>query len=92
MAHLISDVRVVGLGKVGELLAELLIDSGFAVTGYDFRARGDLPFQTRMLDVRDSAALTAALLGATRSCPACRTTSICSSRRRRMPPGCTTST
>ena len=63
MAHLISDVRVVGLGKVGELLAELLIDSGFAVTGYDFRERGDLPFQTRVLDVRDSAALTAALLG-----------------------------
>ena len=63
MSHLISDVRVVGLGKVGELLAMLLIDSGFAVTGYDFRERGGLPFRTRMLDVRDSAALAAALLG-----------------------------
>jgi saccharopine dehydrogenase-like NADP-dependent oxidoreductase len=63
MAQLISDVRVVGLGKVGELLATLLIDSGFAVSGYDFRERGDLPFQTRMLDVGDQAALTAALLG-----------------------------
>jgi saccharopine dehydrogenase-like NADP-dependent oxidoreductase len=60
---LISDVRVLGLGKTGELLATLLIDSGFAVTGYDFRERDDLPFRTRMLDVRDPAALTAALLG-----------------------------
>ena len=63
MSHLISDVRVVGLGKIGELLAMLLIDSGFAVTGYDSRERSGLPFRTRMLDVRDSAALTAALLG-----------------------------
>jgi saccharopine dehydrogenase-like NADP-dependent oxidoreductase len=63
MAQLISDVRVVGLGKVGELLATLLIDLGFAVTGYDFRERSGLPFRTQMLDVRDTAALTAALLG-----------------------------
>jgi saccharopine dehydrogenase-like NADP-dependent oxidoreductase len=63
MAQSISDIRVVGLGKVGELLAMLLIDSGFAVTAYDFRKRADLPFPTRMLDVRDPAALTAALLG-----------------------------
>jgi prephenate dehydrogenase len=63
MARSISDVRLLGLGKVGELLATLLIDSGFAVTAYDFRERRDLPFRTRTLDVRDKAALTAALLG-----------------------------
>jgi saccharopine dehydrogenase-like NADP-dependent oxidoreductase len=63
MARSISEVRVVGLGKVGELLATLLIDSGFAVTAYDFRERGDLAFPTRMLDVRDTTALRAALLG-----------------------------
>jgi saccharopine dehydrogenase-like NADP-dependent oxidoreductase len=63
MAQSISDVRVLGLGKIGELVATLLMDLGFAVTGYDFRERGDVPFQTRMLDVRDSAALEAALLG-----------------------------
>jgi 3-hydroxyisobutyrate dehydrogenase-like beta-hydroxyacid dehydrogenase len=63
MARSISDVRVLGLGKIGELVATLLMDSGFAVTGYDFRERGDVPFPTRMLDVRDTAALTAALLG-----------------------------
>jgi len=63
MAQSISDVRVVGLGKVGELLATLLIDSGFAITAYDFRERRDLPFETRILDLRDTAALTAALLG-----------------------------
>jgi len=48
MARSISEVRVVGLGKVGELLATLLIDSGFAVTAYDFRERGDLAFPTRI--------------------------------------------
>jgi saccharopine dehydrogenase-like NADP-dependent oxidoreductase len=63
MAQSISDVRVLGLGKIGELVATLLMDLGFAVTGYDFRERGDVPFRTRMLDVRDTAALAAALLG-----------------------------
>jgi saccharopine dehydrogenase-like NADP-dependent oxidoreductase len=63
MAHMISDVGVVGLGKVGELLATLLIDSGFGVTAYDVRERADLPFRTWMLDVRDTAALAAALSG-----------------------------
>ena len=62
MARLISDVRVVGLGKVGELLATLLIDSGFAVTAYDFRERRDLPFRTRMLDVGGGACRRGALL------------------------------
>jgi saccharopine dehydrogenase-like NADP-dependent oxidoreductase len=63
MTQSISDVRVLGLGKIGELVAILLMDSGFAVTGCDFREREDLPFRTRKLDVRDTAALTAALLG-----------------------------
>lgn len=64
MARSINEVRVVGLGKVGELVATLLADSGFTVTAYDARERIDLPFMTKSLDVRDSAALREALAGA----------------------------
>ena len=61
---MISSVRVIGLGKVGELVATLLGDSGFSVTAYDARPRTDLPFETGMLDVRDADAVRAALKGA----------------------------
>ncbi|HEY2044008.1 MAG TPA: saccharopine dehydrogenase C-terminal domain-containing protein [Jatrophihabitans sp.] len=64
MARSINEVRVVGLGKVGELVATLLADSGFAVTAYDARERNDVPFATKALDVRDTASLSAALEGA----------------------------
>jgi saccharopine dehydrogenase-like NADP-dependent oxidoreductase len=60
----IDSVRVVGLGKVGELVATLLCDSGFPVTAYDARPRTGLPFETAQLDVRDDAAVRRALLGA----------------------------
>jgi saccharopine dehydrogenase-like NADP-dependent oxidoreductase len=58
---MISSVRVIGLGKVGELVAMLLRDSGFTVTAYDARERTDLPFETGILDVRDAAAVRASL-------------------------------
>jgi saccharopine dehydrogenase-like NADP-dependent oxidoreductase len=61
---LINEVRVIGLGKVGELVAVLLADSGFTVTAFDARNRSDLPFACKALDVRDGAALRAALAGA----------------------------
>lgn len=64
MARSINEVRVVGLGKVGELVATLLADSGFTVTAFDSRDRSDLPFVTKSLDVRDSAALRDGLAGA----------------------------
>jgi saccharopine dehydrogenase-like NADP-dependent oxidoreductase len=60
----ISSVRVIGLGKVGELVASLLDDSGFTVAAYDVRGRDDLPFETATLDVRDAGAVRAALKGA----------------------------
>jgi saccharopine dehydrogenase-like NADP-dependent oxidoreductase len=63
MARSINEVRVVGLGKVGELVATLLADSGFTVIAYDARDRSDLPFVTKSLDVRDTAALADALDG-----------------------------
>ena len=61
---LIESVRVIGLGKVGELVATLLHDAGFAVTAYDARARDGLPFETAVLDVRDPEQLRQALRGA----------------------------
>jgi phosphoglycerate dehydrogenase-like enzyme len=49
----IQSVRVIGLGKVGELVATLLTEAGFEVRAYDALARTDLPFPAAALDVRD---------------------------------------
>ncbi len=57
-------VAVLGLGKVGALAAELLMESGFDVVGFDNApAHTDLPFTTQALDVSDSAKLKTALTG-----------------------------
>lgn len=61
---MINSVRVIGLGKVGELVATLLCDSGFQVIAYDARTRNGLPFETATLDVRDAGAVRDALRGA----------------------------
>jgi len=61
MTRSINEIRVVGLGKVGELVALLLSDSGFTVTAYDTQARSDLPFACKELDVRDPAVMREAL-------------------------------
>jgi saccharopine dehydrogenase-like NADP-dependent oxidoreductase len=50
-------VLVVGLGKVGTLVASLLQRSGFAVTGADGVSRSDVGFPTEVVDIRDSMAL-----------------------------------
>lgn len=55
-------IAVLGLGKVGHLAAELLVGSGFEVTGIDSRAV-NAPFATRKADLTDPAALEAALQG-----------------------------
>ncbi|MFS0886266.1 saccharopine dehydrogenase C-terminal domain-containing protein [Aeromicrobium sp. 179-A 4D2 NHS] len=60
----IESVAVFGLGKVGELVAHLLVRAGFSVTGFDSRERPDLGFETRTLDVADGAELRDALKGA----------------------------
>jgi Saccharopine dehydrogenase and related proteins len=59
----IQSVRVIGLGKVGELVATLLNEAGFEVRAYDALARTDLPFPPAALDVRDPVGLRAALIG-----------------------------
>lgn len=57
----ITRVQVLGLGKVGELVAHLLVDAGYDVCGVDVRPRDDLPFTTKVLDVTDGQALRSSL-------------------------------
>lgn len=55
-------IAVLGLGKVGTLAAELLHESGFAVTGFDTVAPlRDLPFPVKAISVSDPQALAVAL-------------------------------
>lgn len=63
MARIINQVAVFGLGKVGELVAILLADSGFKVVGYDAAPRESLQFETKSLDVLDGAGLRESLRG-----------------------------
>lgn len=63
MSRILSSIRVFGLGKVGELVATLLVDAGFEVHAFDARVREGLPFPADALDVTDAVALTAALQG-----------------------------
>lgn len=63
MARIINQVAVFGLGKVGELVAVLLADSGFKVVGHDAAPREGLDFETRPLDVKDAAGVREALRG-----------------------------
>lgn len=55
-------VAVLGLGKVGHLAAELLLESGFDVTGIDSRAL-KAPFKTDTADLTNSAGLQDLLRG-----------------------------
>jgi saccharopine dehydrogenase-like NADP-dependent oxidoreductase len=50
-------VLVLGLGKVGTLVATLLHDSKFKVTGLDAVERSGLPFATQVVNLSDPASL-----------------------------------
>jgi len=63
VARIINQVAVFGLGKVGELVAVMLGESGFKVIGYDAAPRDDFGFEVRALDVKDVAALRESLRG-----------------------------
>ncbi len=63
MSRIINQVAVFGLGKVGELVAVLLQESGFTVVGHDAAPRGGLGFETRSVDVADADALRTSLDG-----------------------------
>ena len=54
---------MVGLGKVGDLVAQLLHDAGFRVTALDTRPREGLPFPVGVADARDAEGLRAGLTG-----------------------------
>lgn len=55
-------VAVLGLGKVGELVAALAVRSGFDVVGFDAAPRSDLEIAVQRLDVTDPDAVRAALV------------------------------
>ena len=57
----INSVLVLGLGKVGYLVALLLHETGFKVTGADVHPAATLPFPIQALDVTSAADLRAAL-------------------------------
>jgi saccharopine dehydrogenase-like NADP-dependent oxidoreductase len=60
----IERVAVMGLGKVGHLAAELLVDAGFDVVGHDVRQRqADAPFDVAATDLADGHRLAPALEG-----------------------------
>ena len=61
MADGIGSVLVLGLGKVGSLVAAVLQETGFEVMGADGREVSDPGFPTRTLDVRQGAQLSDAL-------------------------------
>ena len=61
---MINNVRVIGLGKVGELVATLLADSGSRSSPTTPGSAAACRFRRPALDVRDAAALRAALTGA----------------------------
>ncbi|MBC7630075.1 saccharopine dehydrogenase C-terminal domain-containing protein [Aeromicrobium sp.] len=63
MTRIINQVAVFGLGKVGELVAVMLEESGFKVVGYDAAPHDDLGFEVKALDVNDRAALRDSLRG-----------------------------
>lgn len=61
MQPAISSVIVLGLGKVGHLVAELLHLTGFTVTGADRSLPEALPFAATVIDVGDTGAIREAL-------------------------------
>ena len=61
MKKRIHSVLVVGLGKVGSLVAILLYENGYAVTGLTHQADGDMPFKVILTDSSDREQLKKAL-------------------------------
>lgn len=63
MQKKINSILVFGLGKVGSLMATLLHETGFKVTGADAQVREQYPFATKTLDVSDTGALKKIMVG-----------------------------
>lgn len=54
MSRHIDSILVLGLGKVGHLVALLLHETGFTVTGADLSPELDLPYVFKQLDIEDT--------------------------------------
>lgn len=54
MEGTIQSVAVIGLGKVGSLISELLHFNGVTVTGFDQNPKKTLPFETKSINVTDT--------------------------------------
>lgn len=54
MHRKINSILVFGLGKVGSLMASMLHETGFSVTGADVQIREDFPFAVKTLNVSSS--------------------------------------
>lgn len=54
MQRKIHSTLVLGLGKIGTLMASLLQETGFHVTGADVQVQGDHPFPVKTLEVSDT--------------------------------------
>lgn len=63
-----TKIAVLGLGKVGHLAAELLVEAGFEVTGVDARAVPDAPFPVKVADLTGDLATVLAGQEAVLSC------------------------
>jgi len=59
----IQSILVLGLGKVGHLVAELLLETDFQVSGGDLHIPSDTSYPTITIDVKDSEALARHLEG-----------------------------
>lgn len=59
----IESVLVIGLGKVGRLVATLLHKDGYQVTGMDKNAHKDIPFRLKRCDITDARILRQAIKG-----------------------------
>lgn len=61
--HAFQKIAVIGLGKVGRLVAKLLHRTGFQVTGYDMAEKSGFAFPVHSLDIDSQPALQKALAG-----------------------------
>lgn len=58
LAYSFDKILVIGIGKVGSLVATLLQNAGFQVVGADVRTRTDLNFEVKALDVSNTSEFT----------------------------------
>lgn len=63
MQRIVNSTLVLGLGKVGSLMASMLHETGFVVTGADVQIHENYPFSVKALDVSSSAELAKTMQG-----------------------------